>query len=787
MTQFKSNISSFRWLLTALTVLSLTACDEIKHYLSGSDDYAFLTSFLAKDTIPQMEVVGVEFAPDYKTFTVSTKMQTDGIPYQLEDSTRVRTQVEETIDGIRYTRYSTPQLIKMRNVEAEGVIENDVRILLLVDRSMPQAELNKVRTYVSEIRTVFDHDNLFVAFMDGETVGKTMLLTDYVLDAYFRQSAKDYVYLYRSMQTKVDEIMQGKDLWKGAKRRVMITFSDDRVYNDDLDTPIDPDHYRYVERLVRRPRSTGDTTFLAYYVSMNPQPMNEDDYTQNIPWLFCNNYCGAYMKDFDWTTTKRMIYASFHFTFPDNEFVFMNPDFKVYRGDVKQLTLNFYDVQTGKIVTSFTTNVQLGQLYRPIIVRGHGIMYVLVQGGLLTIFLLLLVYLVMQVIIPVIRYLIFRHKYVIEYTGANMSFEGKAVGDTCYLCKAPFQAGDKIVVKCEHTMHESCWEENDYHCPEYSDRCQHGSHYFNSYNLFDIRNASFYMKWILIAIVAAALSWLCFSLYMYLHIDDAFMQHFMRPPISQTPFVGGVCGFFLTLGLSLFTVATHGWRKWMQVLVRALVAAFACYATILLVNAIILAFDIESGIMFLNGLPWIASCFIIALCATYATRVVYKRRMVLYSILLGIISMAIWVLFYQRAELDFRVLLLFSFIIFSVGMAVSIATIAPRSERYFLKVQGAVKEMDVALYKWFRNNPERVVTIGKSVDCSLQLSWDIQRAVAPVQAEIRMIHKAPYLIALESGVFINNRPLKVDRKVRLFHGRTFVIGQTTFTYIEKDR
>ena len=55
----------------------------------------------------------------------------------------------------------------------------------------------------------------------------------------------------------------------------------------------------------------------------------------------------------------------------------------------------------------------------------------------------------------------------------------------------PFETGEKIVVKCGHTMHKTCWDENEYHCPEYSDRCEHGTHYYNRQNLTDSRNASF--------------------------------------------------------------------------------------------------------------------------------------------------------------------------------------------------------------------------------------------------------------------------------------------------------
>ena len=232
-----SKIKHCKFLLLALGALCLTACDEVVQKYLNTSDYQFLTDYLEKDD-KSMEVLNVTFSPDYKTFTVTTKMRAEGPEYQLEDSSRVRTELIETIDGIRHTRRSTPQLVKMRNVEAERVAENDVRLLALVDLTMPQTELNKVRTYLHEIRTVFNQDNLFVAFMDGTSVSKTMKVTDYILNAYFKHSDKPYIFLYRSMHNKREEIMQRKDLWKGAQKCVLITFSDDIVYHDDSDAPI---------------------------------------------------------------------------------------------------------------------------------------------------------------------------------------------------------------------------------------------------------------------------------------------------------------------------------------------------------------------------------------------------------------------------------------------------------------------------------------------------------------------------------------------------------------------
>ncbi len=775
-----------------LLTVALTACDNLmQHLLSGTEYGNMLSGYLEKERpLQHMEVIDVNFTAEYDTFTVTTRMLADGPVYQLKDSTHIRTEVIESIDGIRHTRLSTPRLVGIHNREAEGVAEEDARMLVLVDRTMTQEQLNSVRDYVSEIRTIFDNENLFVAFMDSGRISKTLPISDYILQNYFRPTSNAPVYLYRAMQLKREEILAQQGYWQGARYRIMLIFSNEQAYDDETNIPIDPDHYDFEEQLVHRDRDGRDTAFIAFYVNLNalnPDAGDNDDTMHNIPQVFCSLYGGDYTNTFQLTACKRKIYDAFHFDFPDNAFVFVNPNNKVYRGDSKSLTLNFYDRKTNRLVSSCTTTVSLGNIYKPIIVHGQSIGYVLVQGTLLTLFILLLVYFILQIVVPAIRYRIFKHKYVLSYTGPNMSFGGKAVGQSCYYCKAPFETGDNIVVKCEHTMHESCWEENDYHCTEYSDHCKHGSHYFNRYNLFDPRNATFYLKWLLVAIGAAFMSWLGFTIYMHLGLHNNYAPALVQPPITQLPVVGAVVGFFLTMGLSFFTLSVHGWRMAAQLIARSLLAAVGCYFTFLLANIFIVVFGIKQGIGFINALPWIASCFLIARAVTFGTRVVYNRRVLLLTTLVGILSVVIWGLFYQRTELDFRVTLLISFYIYCIGMAASIASISPRSERYFLKVQGAVKEMDIALYKWFRNDTNRVVTIGKSVECTLQLSWEIQRTVAPVQAEICKLRNALYLIVLEPGVYYKNRPVKVDSRILLYHGQTFSIGQTQFTYVEKDR
>lgn len=180
------------------------------------------------------------------------------------------------------------------------------------------------------------------------------------------------------------------------------------------------------------------------------------------------------------------------------------------------------------------------------------------------------------------------------------------------------------------------------------------------------------------------------------------------------------------------------------------------------------------------------SSFLIVIVSTYGSGIKINKTIVLVAIGNSMVSLLIWSSLYLFISVDFRVLLLYSYIIYAVGLSVVIAKEKPNSDHYFLKVQGAVKTMDIALYKWFRANPKAVVSLGKSVDCSLQLSWDLQGNVAPVHAHLTLEKGIMRLMALEDGVLFRGKPLPVDKKVKLYHGRSFQIGNTVFTYLEKD-
>ena len=160
--------------------------------------------------------------------------------------------------------------------------------------------------------------------------------------------------------------------------------------------------------------------------------------------------------------------------------------------------------------------------------------------------------------------------------------------------------------------------------------------------------------------------------------------------------------------------------------------------------------------------------------------------MLLLAVAIALLSMYVWSFLVLGSRLDFRVLLLFSYLIFAIGIAICVAVPINRSNHYFLRVEGPIKTMEVALFKWFDSSPHQSVTIGKSVNCNLQMSWDLMGEISPIHAEIKSDGKGLWLYAVEDGIRLYEGSLKAGQSVRLYHQSQFQIGKTIFTYIEKD-
>lgn len=755
-----------------------------------------------------LELSDLQFDENYKNFSVGVHFKETFMPKQRIQTDKVQLKVTEYDANMNEISESAqPIFLNAKNLRSQKIKEMGIKGLVLVDLSLDEIQIERQKYAIEGLREFVFQDQLYVAFMQGGSVSKTYPVTDYVLDNYFVADETPKK-LFSSIVSKMDE-MQSEDSEYFSNtdnaNEILIVFSDGHIYNGDK--PIEPKHFEYQEALLNKCKQEESIQFC--YVNLNEEKDDEflvENEVENIFTYICKQTGGAYLPELDMKLISDEVFSDRHTNKVDFTINLSNPDNKIYRGDERVLNVTcLYD---GNVLFSGSKSYSLGSVYKPVIVNGSGMSDILIQAGVFTLILLMLIYVLFQIIIPYIWYRIFKYKYVTTYTGPNMSFNGILVPEVCYYCKTPFEIGDEIVVKCEHVMHKSCWEENLYKCPEYGRRCNRGKHYYNEKNIFDKKNAPYYMSWLLAGTLAGLVAWFFFTLGIFhsdLTIingvynkvsqvdplrDLVFCLHNTKTTgVFAAPYFGFFMCFCLTFALSL--LSSHG--KWLYkrsaiVFIKSLIAGICGYISYLLVVLALIAFNLKGYYYMIDWIPWALNGYVVAYAVAFKTDIKLKKALMgaSASMVFSIASMYLWN-YSSYSHIDTRDLLLVSCLIYSVGLAASLAINYPQSERYFLKVEGPIKTMEIALYKWMNAQYiDRQVTIGKSVDCNLQMSWDINSTIAPKQAELTVIGGYVYLIPLENGVTFKGKPATIDKRIRLYHGNKFVIGQTTFTYVEHD-
>ena len=798
----------FAFLFVFTFSLLLISCDEAK--APNIED--ILSSDEKEETVGDaLQITNISFSEDYNVMELSARLLHEVGGEDLTDSTIVDAKAQQHIKRIlkRLGRESQPTITKVANSSRELFNKLDIKLLVLVDLSLPQQQVDAECKAVKDIKALFGERNLFVAFMQGDNVTETYEATDYVIDHYFVHQDPSTIYLYRSVVTKLAEILDAGTTIGSAHHKVMVVLSGGKTYDGEL--PVDPKHFE-LQQLLKDKAQTCQGALQAYYANFSSNALSDqeivvfsDNVTDtNILQYFCKSMGGLYQSAFNWQEMEEDILKKFNIDLSNYKITVEQPDHKVFRGDLHVLELSFFDKKSGDLIAKGQTEFSLGSVYSPIIIHDSPMIEFITIGIIITLTILLLVWIIFQFVEPYIRYRVFKHKYVIKYTGSQMSFKGESVSESCYLCKAPFKEDDEIVVKCKHTMHKECWDDNEYHCPEHGRHCKEGSHFYNPHHLLDWRNPLFYMKWILVAILAGFTAWIVFvshdhpfSAMAIEHIQSMFHHDTDRGStlgfdygsgLNDLPAFGQAVGFLLTFFLSNFTVRHRQWfYRIAEILLRSVIAG-AVGSTLCLLGCLIsILFHFDYSTFLTEWIPWALLSGFIMIAVTFKTRTPIRRSFLILACLIAVFTMFMWAFVYYNTFLDYRVSLLIGFIVYAVAIALCIAHVTPRSERFFLHVEGAVKEMDIALYKWFKAAPSQVVTLGKSVDCSIQLSWDVMGQVSPVHAEIKRHINSLRLKALEEGVTVDDgKPLPVDKEIWLYHGKSFTIGNTTFTYIEKD-
>lgn len=773
-----------RILVSLMALSSVAACSDKTDYL---DELFKSTKEEDKEIL---KVTDVQFSDDYKFFTISTRLMESIGAVSLSDGDAVTIDARE-FDYLGRPAFapSQPELTRVVSTGAAQIVALDLKMLVLVDLTLPQNLVDMERDAVKEMSTLFTNDNLFVSFITHKRdVSGIMAPSEYVLDNYFQSVQVAEKNLFSSVSNGLDLLADENGPFSDVSERILMVLSDGKVFYDDSFS-VDANYFKVKQDLLAKSVRTQESHIMLN-VDMDTAEDNDNDAGPFLETI-CRNTGGESYVGFDWVKIEDDIFNKMKINYTDYRFDFTNPDNKLYAGFGKTLKIDCY--AGDRKIASGSTTINLGSFFKPVIVNATPIPLVMARGLVFALGFLSVLLLVLQFLVPAIRYRLFKRKYTAKFTDANMSINGIMVGDTCYYCKAPYVPGEEVVAKCKHTMHKSCWEENEYHCPEYGRNCKEGSHYFNEKDRFDTRNAPYYTKWVLAAVLGGIVSWLLYMhTYEKLHYD--FLQNISTRAGSSlehcsfiVPAFGAMMMFVLVAFFSFLTVKRRSWyHRLHDILVRAIVAAF-CGTLFFQLGAVgDLALDLHGNSFLIDWAPWTLCGVAAAFCCTWRTNYKIKPKTVLMVVAISVGSMYLWSFLSFNLSMDYRPYLLIAFEFFAIGIAISVAQSAPRSERYFLHASGAIKEMDIALYKWFASDPDAAVSIGKSVDCSIEMAWDIAPGIGPKQAEIRMFRDVPYLYAIDKGVKVKERNLRVGEKIRLYHGRMFRIGNTEFVYQERD-
>lgn len=720
--------------------------------------------FVPGKKVTNLNVTSMQTTDGYKTMRFDI-IDNNDIPFDLSDSKSIRAEVTETYDRVLGINGITqPKLVEVTNECARIIDSLNLGVLILVDATTSQLNLDSMCNYMDAMRDVFGVEKTFVSFMSGDKVGETLQLSKYVVENYFVADDTDVKLLNKSIIEKITEMNNPAEDSPFAKfdNLALVVVSDGILYADD-DYPFDPDHFVNSQRVVSLTDVVKDN-FRFYYQSLPDPYDSEVGEADELMSLAAKKYGGYFFLDRNYSVNRLIvrILDDFNCSHVGYSVVVSNPAGKTYLGSLTTMNLKFYKGKN--LVAQGDYDYVIGNFANPVVVEdtaGERSAFLGVLGGL---FAILVVFLIMQLVVPYIRYRIFRRKNVFYYLGPNMTVNGHVIGETCYLCKGKFEPGELIVAKCQHTMHEECWNENGYKCPEHGPRCPDGSHYYNKKQLMDPQNGFYYTWWIIFALVGTILAWLMSLQYFHelvaLLVSSAlcWLSRSNERPLRR-------------LGHSLFFGG-------IAMLVTALI--FGCYW--------MLSFKIGFGdAIYVGWLPRTLMFIVMLYSATSLNHKIFNNITLIVSIAVAVIELVLWTILSMDSSWNSQVARLIAMSVITVTVAVLAVKVHPKSSRYFLHVEGPIKTMDIAIYKLFSTyGNTREVTIGRSVDCTLQLSWDIQSDIASVQA--RITRRRGYLVleVVEGIVMRGKKPMTRGKRFDLYNGLKFSIGKTEFTYVEKD-
>ncbi|MGP1447532.1 MAG: hypothetical protein ACTTKO_08455 [Candidatus Limimorpha sp.] len=510
---------------------------------------------------------------------------------------------------------------------------------------------------------------------------------------------------------------------------------------------------------------------------------------------------GKFFPKYSVDSLKQMLLGAIDSIAMDYRMYYSVGEKAIYNGQPLALHLKVNKPQSeGVLHYSFGTTLQPVAL-SPNAGEGMKKTNILLWGALFGIALIIVAYLVMQFLVPYVQYEIFKKKYVKKYKQSVADKIGKKVVlQQCYYCKDNFEEGDTVVTKCKHTVHWECWEENRDRCPEYGiNSCKEGLYYYNRKKLADERNSPYFTSWLIYGLVGGLVAWLLFRIIPYDKLfpkliativgwfygagTDKVLTMYLNK-IQPLLLCGIVLGFSTTFLFSyLIEFRKKTWKNMLLILARSIGNSIIGCLAFLLGSIVFVALGKSGNCLWIDWVPWLFFGCGITWLMSYKTDIDFKEALIggLISVVLSFVA-----IYLIRME----VIGMFGFMVYAAGLGASIALVHFSSENYFLHIEGPTKERDIAIYKWMNvAGGSNHVTIGRSRDCVIEMNWDPSDQIQDKQVELYIENDHPYCLALTEGTTIGdeNRVLKQGDSILLDHGASFTIGNTKFTYVEKDK
>lgn len=473
---------------------------------------------------------------------------------------------------------------------------------------------------------------------------------------------------------------------------------------------------------------------------------------------------------------------------------------KVYSGNVT------FKAEWGKTVIGEGT-FTIGSAERPWPEREQSTTNIFVEllvAVLVTILTFGFFFLIMKILVPYIRFLMFKSKYYKKYQP-----EENVQRRICHYCKQDLRPGQIIVSKCNHWMHKHCWEENGYKCAEYGQNCKTGiQDHIEWKELFKMSSLKECSQTIA-GILAGLVSWIIYEIcgrggfmglarfIVGLVFNDTDTQaSLIQDCVMRTSsflMIGMLLGFFISLVFRYKDdIRNKNWKVWLKIIGLSVLTgaigmlAFAIGADLF---CLILSWTGKTYIPWYCSLPaYILFSISVSLALTIKSSIPVKSALIGGTVSAFIGFLVLYFTKFTSSRYEWINMLL-DFIIYGGGLGASLITVRMLAEKYFLVIQNGVKAgQRIPIHKWMNaTGGGNKVSIGITGECEIQMNWEKSNKVAKEHAQLFIDHEKnlPVIKPMATGVLYNNRAeLPVNRTAVLSNGDTFRIGDTIFRYEE---